>query len=581
MNRYLKELHDAAKLRFPVEGANMLMSEWITKNTHITRNKLFEFEGYEYQRAIVDDLHPDLTCIKPSQVGLTEIQIRKFLSLLKRNAGSSGIFTLPNETMYKRVSKTRVKPLIQREAVFNTSLGESPSRSMDLYEIDESFAYFNGMTEGDATSIPADFIFHDELDLSPQSIVGLYQSRLQNSRWKVTQKFSTPTVPGFGIDASYKISDQHEYTCKCSSCNHYNLPEFNMRFLHLPGYNLGPETQDLAEMNQDDVSKINLDESYFKCEKCGTRLDLGNPELREWIPKFPTRATRGYKLTPTCRAFLDPKYITLQLLKMSANNALKSWYNTVLGLPYSDGNTQLTDEAIKGVMDKPTAVDIGDRPVSVGIDVGKVCHIVVGVLNDAGNPSPIHFEICKASDLHDRLSELDKKYNIICGSIDRHPYTPTAEKVRDDFDGRILPVEYRGSQPTNLVYDVFQNLSHAQCNRTTAIDAVVSNIRSGKITMSGYGQYKQTITEHLKDMVRIEAEEKPATWEKLTGNDHFFHALVFMNIATKVVDIIEFKDNDFVNSLLVINGINENTNRNNKPLDLLYGRGSKQSGGLI
>ncbi|TGR74085.1 hypothetical protein EN836_33470, partial [Mesorhizobium sp. M1C.F.Ca.ET.193.01.1.1] len=79
------------------------MSDFICANTTL-RKKPFSLKGYEFQRAIIDDLHLNLSVIKCSQVGLTEVQIRKFLSFLKRTNGVNGIFSLPNDEMYKRVS---------------------------------------------------------------------------------------------------------------------------------------------------------------------------------------------------------------------------------------------------------------------------------------------------------------------------------------------------------------------------------------------------------------------------------------------------------------------------------------------
>ena len=56
-------------------------------------------------------------------------------AFLTRNRGATGIFTFPNETMYRRNSKTRIRPMITSERVFNVSaLDDKPSRAMDLYK---------------------------------------------------------------------------------------------------------------------------------------------------------------------------------------------------------------------------------------------------------------------------------------------------------------------------------------------------------------------------------------------------------------------------------------------------------------
>lgn len=214
--------------KFADDSETMSMSDFIEANTYL-RKKPFSFKGYEFQRQIVDDLHHNLCVIKCSQVGLTEVQIRKFLAFLKRTNSINGIFSLPNDDMYKRVSKTRIKPIVEDTPVFNQhEPSKKLTRSMDLYQIEDSFGFITGGKEGDATSINADIMFNDEVDLTDQEILALYGSRLQGSDIKMRQGFSTPTFEGYGIDSSYKVSDKHEFLCKCSRCNHCNRRAFEV-----------------------------------------------------------------------------------------------------------------------------------------------------------------------------------------------------------------------------------------------------------------------------------------------------------------------------------------------------------------
>ena len=59
------------------------MSTWLERNTRLKKEP-FSFKGYEFQRRIADDMHPQMSVVKPSQVGLSELQLRKFLAMLKR-----------------------------------------------------------------------------------------------------------------------------------------------------------------------------------------------------------------------------------------------------------------------------------------------------------------------------------------------------------------------------------------------------------------------------------------------------------------------------------------------------------------
>ncbi|MCE5252859.1 MAG: phage terminase large subunit family protein [Actinomycetia bacterium] len=467
----------------------------------------------------------------------TEVQVRKFLAILARNRGHNGIFTFPNEKMYRKNSKTRIKPIVQQPA-FNSGFmdDEKPTRAMDLYEINGSFAFITGLTEGDATSTPADVLFHDELDLSDPAMIGLMQSRLQNSKMRITQKFSTPTHPGFGIDASFQASDQRHYMVRCEACNHYQDPLFNLDFLHLQDFR-GPEKLD--ECDPDTIGGIDFDRSYVKCVRCSRPLNLRDPSLREWVAKHPARIASGYRITPfsPTHGRLDIRYIFGQLLKMKQLDNLKGWYNTVLGETYSDGNSKLEPAHIEAIMGPAGAPDVsGD--VILGCDMGTSCHLTLGRLALDGRIEVFHFEQVPSSMIEERILELDAIYNIVAGATDRFPYTTESDRIRNATEGRIVPIEYRGADFMRLVKDEYGRIDHVSVNRTQAIDAQVRAVLRQETRLVGYGSLKSVITEHMCDMVRVERDEKAPVWEKLTGNDHFMHSLVLMRAAARARDLI-------------------------------------------
>jgi hypothetical protein len=537
-NPYLAQFFDDLRARYPVDGAAMDDAEWVTANTTLA-GRPFSYCEYEFQRAIVADRHPDMSVIKPSQVGMTEVQVRKFLTLLARNRGTSGIFTFPNEKMFKSNSKTRIKPVVSQPCFKSTGIDEDkPHRAMNLYEINGSFAHITGMTEGDATSTPADFLVHDELDLSDQAMIGLFQSRLQNSSWKITQAFSTPTHAMYGIDARYQASDQFEYLCRCASCNHWQIPLFSMPFLHLAGFT---GSEDLENMDIDQAARIDFEASFIKCEICSRPLDIGNPELREWVARYPGRLSRGYRIRPFSTARLTPKYIIRQLLRMRALDNIRGWKNTVLGETHSDGDSKLEPDDVRAVLGDRN-VEIGKTvPLALGCDMGKTCHLTLGAIS-GDRLDPVHFEQVPSSEVVERVVNLTKTYNIVTGGVDRHPYTPTSEQIRERTNGKILPIEYRGSDFINIKKDEYDRIDFVQINRTKAIDDQVRAIQRKGTTLSGYGGLESVLIEQLCDMVRVELPDQPASWEKLTGNDHFLHSLALQRVSVKVKDVIMMQD---------------------------------------
>lgn len=543
----LEDFRTVLHQRYPMDGVNMTMGDWLLANTHYKGNA-FSFEDYEFQKAIADDMHPNLACIKCSQIGLTEVQIRKFLAWLKRNRGTTGIFTLPDEKIYKRISKMRIRPLMESEPVFNVRMNgdAKPARSMDMYQIDESFAVISGLTESDATSTSADILFHDEVDLSDQKMLALSQSRLQNSKWKITQAFSTPKYPGYGIDGKWQTSDQHEYFLRCEACNHHQIPLFEPKFLCLPNYK-GPDIFTMA--SDEEINQIDFQNAHLRCERCSKPLDLNKPELRQWVPRHPSRdLTRGYRVRPFSTNRIGIRYIFSQLINQRRQDGVGGFYNTVLGEPYVDGKAQLSEDEIRKCMKSPTqVVPSDDMPCFIGIDVGDTCHIVVGTV---GYESEGVFLLrsVPVSKLLEVLDKIMARYNIVGGLIDQYPYSPTAEAVRDRYNGRILPCGYRGTAPISIIKDEQDNVTHVHVNRTMVLDKVVDVVRAGKLEVNGYGAQESLFIEHLRNMVREEVPEKPAQWIKLDNQDHYFHAMAFFLASPRVHEFYH----DYINQSMVV-----------------------------
>ncbi len=480
----------------------------------------------------------------------TETQLRKFAAFGKRNVGVKGIFTLPDDNMFKRVSQTRFKPMIDSDHVFNLGAGDKPIRSIPLYQIDQSFLYFVGGKETDATSIDADLLFHDELDLSNQEMIALFQSRLQGSDWRITQNFSTPTYEGFGIDAGFRISDQHEYLCKCTKCSHHNIPAYTPDFVVFPG--LSSDINDLIEIDDAMAEKIDLDAAYMRCEKCGHPLDLKDPALRSWVSRFPGRRTRGYRVTPFCTPRLTLPYILSQQLQYKRSDATRRFYNTVLGESFNDSNARLSELEIRAVMGGSSEPSVDKAvPCLIGIDVGLTCHVTLYRL-DGNRPVAFSWRQVVADTLYDEVEKLLSLYNVVGGLMDRNPYTTLANEIRDLSQGRILPAEY--ALPTaaaiTFVKDELDQLSHVKINRTTAIDMFASALRKRKMGIEGFGRFEGMLIQHLRDMVRVEKEDQSAVWQKLTGEDHFFHSGVLGLFASRVHEALLYRA-DFEARMLV------------------------------
>lgn len=532
-----EELYQDVKLRFGNIDASQSMGDWICANTTI-KKRPFSFDGYEFQRAIADDMHPNMWVKKCSQIGLTEVQIRKYLGMLTRSTGIAGIFSMPNEKMFTKTYNGRFKPIIEGDAVFNPpTSGSKPTRSKDQVQIRDSFGYITACTEGDATSLSADFLMHDEVDLSPQEIIALYQSRIQGSDIQITQGFSTPTFANFGVDKKYKMTDQREYIVKCQSCNHHQIPRFEPKFIHLDNYKFDVER--FSDLTTQQIGMLDLEDAYVRCEQCSNRLDLGNPATREWIATRPgVQNYRGYQVRPFSTPRLKPRYIFTQLGKYLEDGFLRGFYNTVLGEEYTNADAQVQRKDVEFAMGRGTAAIppiSSDTPVYLGIDVGFQCHITLSYDEPDGTAHFFVFETIPAAFLTRRIAELRRTYNIVQGAMDRFPYTQQANEIRDESQGVVIPIQYRGGNSLQPVYEADTKvLSHYSSSNTLVLDRLHSMITHRRIILSGYRGSKETVIDHLTDMIRDEAPDEEAVWKKNSGNDHYFHSMAFNLLARRV-----------------------------------------------
>lgn len=556
-NALMAAFLDRLRHRYSIDSENMSITDWLEKNTTL-RKKPYSIKGYDFQRRIADDLHTNMSVIKPSQIGLTEIQIRKALAFVRRNDGVSVIYSMPTDSMRDRLSQTRVKPIVENDAVFETEFDEDAVRAKGLMQFGQSFLYMTGNKEADATSIAADMLMSDEIDLAADpEMLNLYRSRLQGSKYKINQRFSTPTYPKAGISQDYSGSDQHEYFLKCHACNHQQVPEFSRKFCDIPG--LGDRHESLVEeINIDNVGDLDLRNSVVVCEKCRTPLHLGDAERREWVALNPSMSdlSRGYRVRPFSLEGLDIRYIVGELIEAKKKTSLRRFHNTVLGEAYIDDSIALSEDMVRAALGQQLGWHYNNQQAFLGIDVGQNCHVVMGTWNRTDGWNVFYWNTVPATQLEEHVKKLLAEYKIVGGAIDRHPYTPTAVAVRALSEGKIYPVEYRGLTEVNVKdNDLTPEESYAQVNKTQLLDDVARAIRTNEMTFTNYGDQSKLIIEHMMDNVRHEEEGEKAVWKKQTGNDHYFHAVAFMLASKKLADFLIANDKNDIRSLVMANNV--------------------------
>lgn len=472
----------------------------------------------------------------------TEVQLRKALAYVARNPHRNLIYTMPDENMRKRVYQNRVMPILTQDEIFHdkNEAGKKPIRSIEMTEVNNSFMLMFPANEKAATSQPADVVFNDEIDLSDPQIIALFNSRLQGSDVKMNHNYSTPTYSGLGIDALYQNSDQHEYLFKCPHCGFYQLPKFTTEFIRIP--KLPAEANNdlsLFEPQWLDKYGINTSEAYSVCCKCGKPVTYGDEENHEWVPRHPHRSnSRGYRISPFSTRNLDAAYVLTTLIKYIRGDNMKGFQNTVLGNTHENSDERLPEGLLRTLFTAhfDPVYQFEGIPHFIGIDMGKVCHVTIGAAENVTKVRTAFMETVKAEELPYRIEKYFKDFKIVGGFIDRLPLMTDSDKIRSKTQNIVMPMQYeQGNNGAMLTpkTDEYGNLSYVSAHRTMHLDLLVSAIKNGWMTFSGYGSQKETIIHHLRAMVRTLVESKEGTekipvWIKKDKNDHYFHSLGYM-----------------------------------------------------
>jgi len=474
------------------------LSGWIERNT-ILDGKPFNFKDHECHIEIAADTHPSLNVKKCSQIGLSELSLRMALATAAVTR-SRIIYTLPTATFASKFSKDRIAPVIEESPVLQEVLS-SDTKSAEMKKIGSSTLYVVGtFGQTQAISIPAQYIFSDEIDFSNQEVLGTFQSRLRHSEEDPethikghTRRFSTPTLASYGISKYFEDSDQRYYFVTCSKCNHKFAPHFTRDFV-VPGFD-----DAMTNFSKTDVPKYNSCPSIIKQIKGYTTQDFHNFVLG-----------------------LDYESKDNSFLKSVFQNTEKSEWVSLTAAKSTDLHNTV-----------------------IGIDVGKTSWLLVGKQVKVGHKTKMM--IIQAVQLRakvgDALAEQIQKYidafNPAAVVIDAAPDFSTAFKlIETNRYGRVFGCEYARTAPgafTHVAPDPETGVLKAARSGTLSdlMDAHNSNLivypEHAEVTI---------IEEHLGNTKKL---KKPSEMGETisfvkTGPDHYAHAMNYLNMAQSLVD---------------------------------------------
>lgn len=515
--------------------------EWITRHTFIG-GEPYSYVDHEYQEKILRDMSQEVVVIKPSQVGVSETSIRLALALCAVQRGYTVAYTLPTAGFAGTFMRTRVDPVIQ-SSPYLSSLVHSTTDNSEVKRLGDSYLYLKGAQSANAPiSVPCDHLIHDELDFSDPEVISQYQSRLTHSKYRRKTKLSTPTIPGRGIHKEFQRSRRHYNLVKCDHCNHEFVPDFHDH-VKIPG----SETIELRGVRKEHLKTLDYRNAYVECPRCKKKPSL-QVAHRVWVCENPEDnfIAAGYQVSP----FDAPNLITPGYLIESSTQYKRytDFENFGLGKPAEDKESTLTYEDLDSLIIESIGVHAYGSYI-MGMDMGLLCHCLVGFITHDGFLIIVHSEIIPVHNVRERRKELARFYRIKMTVVDSMPYMETIlsmQKEDQNLYGAVYVRQrglelYRIKEQAENAEEGLPAVRQVNINRDKVLDNLMLLIRE-KLLLKVSDARDDLWKAHLCDMKRMREwtvdQEMSFVWKKSEeGNDHFHHATLYLWMASQLVGV--------------------------------------------
>lgn len=467
-------------------------------------------------REAYQDDHPFQVDTKAAQLGLTSRAMLKAIYAARFKEGYRGILYLfPSKTDVTDFSKGRITPLIdENPETIGKWMGDTDSANVK--RIWNCFLYLRGMTSRvGLKSIPVDFIIFDELDEAPQNAVDMAMERMGHSEFKDVFMLSNPTLPDYGIDRQFQMTDQRYWLLKCEHCGEYTCLEDTF-----------PDC--LLELEDGRVIRA--------CRKCKGEL---NPSVGEWVAKRPSITDkRGRHYSQLFSHYVSPAEI---LHKFRTTNNLTDFYNLKIGNAYVDAAHRLSIQDVLSLCGSDGIASSDPGPCYMGVDQGSDLHVVIGKKARQKAGKVVHVEVYKEWEELDRLM---KNFHVARCVVDALPETRNARAFAMRHKGRVFLNYYNEHQKGSYAWNEAQLIVSA--NRTESLDASHKEITDGAVILPKECAIVKTFADHLHNTAKkLEEDEETGSkryvYVKL-GPDHFRHAFNYEAMARQSSPIFLFSN---------------------------------------
>src|SRR5579872_1249319 len=178
-----------------------------------------------FLRQMLSDQTPNKCSEKSRQAGVSESAVTEVLWFLDTHHATKAIYVFPTKPQMEDFSNSRINPCLDETPYMKALRGKIDNVGMKQIGKASYLFMRSGQTSRAGEGIDADCLYIDEKDRMSDKIESAFEQSLSASRYKILREFSTPTLPGAGIDKSFNASSQNFWFIKCDS-GHYQTLQY-------------------------------------------------------------------------------------------------------------------------------------------------------------------------------------------------------------------------------------------------------------------------------------------------------------------------------------------------------------------
>lgn len=484
----------------------------ITNGIKTETGKDLDFHTHRYLFDIYSDNSPYLCCIKAGQIGFSTMAILKTI-WLSRNRQIDVGYILPSVEMVQKFVGSKVNRMSQQNPIIASWMKDKDSITQK--QIDENYIFYLGaQTDRSAIMLSLDMLVADEYDKSPQDILEIYDSRLQHSKYGYKWVFSNPTIPNFGVDRFWEISDKKMWHITHSCGENYPMDE----------------------------SCIDYTAQIYRCPKCKVEITDEERRMGEWV-KTATGKWSGYWIP----LWIAPQIPAETICEHKRTKSAEYFANFVAGLPYINTSNMLSQQMLDNCLD--SKVNEQQGKIIIGVDTGHNIHYTMankqgffyhGYINSV-EENDKSFNPIKNYDPYDELDKLMFDYKNAIMIADQGGDLIGIRKLQSKYKGRVFLCWFTPETKNLQIIRWADNdeLGKVLVDRNRAIQMVVDEIKEKRITFNGNKDEWQPFFNHALNIYRVqeikgEEDDPQYNWRwvwKRKGADHWFLATTYARVG--------------------------------------------------